>query len=291
MFLRVFFLIIATVLFVLLVLALIRGQKYQSLVDSLGNFDYPLHDLYVVGYFLADTIPFISLRGPLKESFVDNISKVDDTAYADYYAHLKWAQFVTFTLILLMFGFIMGSIIGGPASFFAVILTLILSAAIFYMSIYRYNEFVHNRREDCEAEFPNMVAKLALLLNSGMVIRDAWKLIAESGDGVIYELMRKSCKCMDNGDSDKEAIMKFGFWSDSQDIKKFTSSMLQALDKGNSEIADFFIEQNNELWSHKRQVCLQKGEIAAGKLLIPVAITFAGIILIIVVAVFQNMAF
>lgn len=73
--------------------------------------------------------------------------------------------------------------------------------------------------------------------------------------------------------------------------EKFTSAMVQGIEKGNSELADFLVSQASELWAHKRQLALQKGEIAAGKLIIPLGLMFGGIIMIIVAAAMQSMSF
>lgn len=287
MLLRLFFLIFSSILSVLLVLLLLIGRKYTFLVQNLRGFEYPLKDFYIVGYVLSNVI---KLEGDFKDQFVKTLSMLEDNAYADYYAHLRWSQFLSFSYLLLVVGTIACSFISGVGAIFFFFIVIIFIAAVYYWFVAKYDELVANRKKLAESEFPNMVAKLALLINSGMVLRDAWKLIAANGEGDLYRLMRASCEEMDNGASDKEAIYNFGFKSDSQEIKKFTSSMLQAIEKGNSEIAEFFLQQNNELWEHKRQLSLQEGELAAGKLIIPLGITFAGIILIIIVAVFQSLS-
>jgi tight adherence protein C len=163
--------------------------------------------------------------------------------------------------------------------------------AIWNLSMSKMKEAVAKRRDACVLEFPNMVSKLSLLINSGMVLREAWYLVANGKEGVLYDLMKKACEFMENGESDVAAIHKFGVLSDSIEIKKFTSAMVQGMEKGNSELADFLVSQASELWAHKRQLALQNGEIAAGKLIIPLGLTFAGIIMIIVSAAMQSMSF
>lgn len=282
---KIIFLGLSSFLTILMLILLIVGKKYEVLIDGLKSRDYPLKSFYIVGYALEKVI---RLQGDFRARFVRTLSVIEDNPYSDYYAHLKWAQFLSFSFIAVTWGAAVASFLSGPATVFIFAMFLIVVAGVYYWFIARFSEMVDTRRKACEAEFPNMVAKLALLMNSGMVLREAWKLIAYGGNGELYKLMCKSCEDMDNGASDKEAISKFSIRVDSQDIKKFTSSMLQALDKGNSEIADFFLKQNEELWKHKRQLALQEGEIIAGKLVIPLGITFGGIILIIIVAVFQS---
>src|SRR5665647_2256614 len=96
---------------------------------------------------------------------------------------------------------------------------------VWNLSISKIKESVQKRREACDYEFPNMVSKLSLLINSGMVLREAWYVVAKGQDGELYDLMKKACDNMENGDSDQAAIHKFGVLSDSAEIKKFTGAM------------------------------------------------------------------
>lgn len=64
-----------------------------------------------------------------------------------------------------------------------------------------------------------MVSKLALFNNSGMVLREAWRVTAYGKEGTLYTLMKQACEDMENGESDIGAIYKFGVTSDSASIK------------------------------------------------------------------------
>ena len=211
--------------------------------------------------------------------------------YYEYYANLAWAQFLSLTLLVVSVGFSLSGFLKTEQLPILLILVLLFVAAFWNLSLSRMKEKVQQRREACEAEFPNMVSKLALLINSGMVLREAWRVTAYGKEGTLYKLMKQACEDMENGESDVGAIYKFGVTSDSASIKKFTSAMIQGMQKGNSELADFMVSQTSELWAHKRQMALQQGEVAAGKLIIPLGITFAGIIMIIVSAAMQSMSF
>ena len=103
--------------------------------------------------------------------------------------------------------------------------------------------------------------------------------------------MQRACSEMDNGTPEIEAIHRFGILSDSNDIKKFTSAMIQNLERGSTDLANYLLSQTSELWAHKRQLALQRGEVAAGKLIIPLGISFGGIIMIIVAAAMQSLSF
>ena len=106
-----------------------------------------------------------------------------------------------------------------------------------------------------------------------------WRVIADSKEGVIYDLMRQSCVDMENGMAEVDAIHKFGRFTNSAEIRKFTSALAQSVERGGAELSDFLSRQSIEVWTLKKQLMLQKGEAAASKLLVPTAMLFVGIII------------
>ena len=283
-------LLLASITTVLFLVNLARGKQYGYMVESLDGGEYFLKELYVVGFSLNDGKIF-KLRGKMERNPKKQAKLLWGDRYYEYYANLAWAQFLSLTLLVVSVGFSLSGFLKTEQLPILLILVLLFVAAFWNLSLSRMKEKVQQRREACEAEFPNMVSKLALLINSGMVLREAWRVTAYGKEGTLYTLMKQACEDMENGESDIGAIYKFGVTSDSASIKKFTSAMIQGMQKGNSELADFMVSQTSELWAHKRQMALQQGEVAAGKLIIPLGITFAGIIMIIVSAAMQSMSF
>lgn len=283
-------LLLASITTVLFLVNLARGKQYGYMVESLDGGEYFLKELYVVGFSLNDGKIF-KLRGKMERNLKKQAKLLWGDRYYEYYANLAWAQFLSLTLLVVSVGFSLSGFLKTEQLPILLILVLLFVAAFWNLSLSRMKEKVQQRREACEAEFPNMVSKLALLINSGMVLREAWRVTAYGKEGTLYTLMKQACEDMENGESDIGAIYKFGVTSDSASIKKFTSAMIQGMQKGNSELADFMVSQTSELWAHKRQMALQQGEVAAGKLIIPLGITFVGIIMIIVSAAMQSMSF
>lgn len=290
MILKVILLVLATISAILFLVNLAKGRKYSSYVENLDSAEFFLKGIYVVGFSLNEGKLF-RLRGKLEQNLKKQARLVWDNIYYEYYANLAWAQFLSLSLLSATIGLTLASLADGEASLLFIGIVALFIMAIWSLSISKMKEGVAKRRDQCLAEFPNMVSKLSLLINSGMVLREAWYLIANSKEGPLYELMKKACTYMDNGESDASAIHKFGILTDSNEIKKFTGAMIQGLEKGNSDLVDFLVGQASELWAHKRQLALQNGEIAAGKLIIPLGLMFGGIILIIVAAAMQSMTF
>ena len=270
-------LIITTIIGLLFVLYLNRGAKYEYLVENLDKKNYPLKSLYGVGYVWENGL--IKIPAKVYEKFYSEASILYDPKYAEYYARLVWAQLLTFVHLSLLVGCVVYIISNSALMLFMGI----VFAVVFGFYFYTYMEKeVQKIERDCNLELPEVSSTMALLVNSGMILNEAWEKIAYSKEGKIYELMRRACDDMKNGASEIEAIYKFGVLSGSSEIKKFSSSIAQALEKGGSELGSVLTKQSSEMWELKRQLMLQKGEAAASKLIGPIAFIFVGIIILVI---------
>lgn len=290
MILKVIFLILAAVCYAIFVMGLVKGKEYEAYIEALDEKEYPMRDFYIIGFFMND-LPVFSLKGKLEQDLKKQSKLFWDNAYYEYYAVVTWTQFLTVALFTCCVGFTLCGFSSSTSLFMIIGIMVIAIMAEWNLIMSHMKEALEARKEACELEFPNMISKLALLIDSGMILREAWNLVAEGKNGELYNLMRKACEYMRNGDSDAVAIHKFGILSDSPEIKKFSSSMIQGMEKGNSELAEFLMGQASEQLAHKRQLALQQGEKAAGKLIIPLGITFFGIIMIIISAAMQGLNF
>ncbi len=128
---------------------------------------------------------------------------------------------------------------------------------------------------------------------AGFIYHDAHEFIANLHiiltDNIIYEEMRNSLVEMENGVSDVEAIHEFGIRCVVPEIRKFTSTIVQSMSKGNSELSLMLQEQSKEVWNLKKQILRREGEKASSRLLIPISIMFIGILIMIIVPIFANL--
>lgn len=289
MILKIIFLILATICTILFLKALKQGEKYEQYAQRLDSDMYPMREYYTVGWALNDMRIF-HLRGKLEQDLKKQSKLIWGNAFEEH-AMITWGQFLSIALFSCCVGFILCGYVSGMSMFIVLGIMILSIMAEWNLIMSKMKETIQKRKEACDMEFSNMISKLSLLINSGMILREAWELVAYGKEGDLYDLMRAACDFMRNGDSDATAIHKFGILSDSTEIMKFSSTIIQGLEKGNSELSDFLTGQASEQLMHKRQLALQQGEKAAGKLIIPLGITFAGIILIIVSASMQSLSF
>jgi pilus assembly protein TadC len=150
-------------------------------------------------------------------------------------------------------------------------------------------ERIKKRSEQMLSDFSNVVSKLALLTNAGMIMHEAWEEVAYTGDSEIYKEMQIAVDQMNNGVSEADALFNFGTRCVVPEIKKFTSTIVQGISKGNSELIAMLQEQSKEVWALKKQNVRRQGEKASSKLMIPMMIMFVGILIMVVVPIFANL--
>ena len=272
---RILYLILASVAVALFVLQMVRGSKYQYMVENLESGEFPLKSLYCTGFAWSE-MPALALKGKTREKLVGQAKLLYDARYAEYYASVVWAQFLSFIHLSILLGFLLAGVLD---SGLMLIVGLVMAVVFGFYFINRMNDLLTTREKECVAELPEIVSTMALLINAGMMMRHAWEQIANSKEGTAYDLMRQACVDMENGMTEVDAIHKFGRMSNSAEIRKFTSALAQSIERGGAELNDFLSRQSVEIWTLKKQTMLQKGEAAASKLLAPTAMLFVAIII------------
>ena len=206
--------------------------------------------------------------------------------YADYYIRVIYAQKLTlsFTLLVLavpLYG-LANTVLMVP------VIGVFAGLAYYYFGTLTATKIL-KRSEEMLRDFSNVVSKLALLTNAGMIMREAWEEVAYTGETALYQEMQRAVDEMHNGVSEVDALFNFGSRCIIPEIKKFTSTIIQGMVKGNSELIMMLQEQSKEVWAAKKQDVKRQGEKAASKLMIPILIMFLGILIMIMVPIFTNL--
>ncbi len=278
---RLILLIVSTALVVFYFIMAVRGNKYSSYTDALEGSDYPLKELYGFGFALQD-IKLFSLKGSVYLKLTNQAKMLYEPMYTEFYAKVVWAQTLTFIFLSVIAGFVLAAMLD---SAFFVLVGIIVAAVFGYYFFNSMKTKLDERHDAAGLELPEIVSSMALLMNAGLVVNEAWKKVAYSSDSEIYNLMKTVSDDVDNGVPFKTALNKFGNNANSQEVKKFSSALAQSLDKGNKDLCDFLTHQSSEMLIIKKQHMLQKGEEAASKLLAPIGIIFVGVIVIVLAAV------
>ena len=209
-----------------------KGKKNWKLFIGLDPVDYPLKELYFVGYAFTEMLHF-SYHGK------------SDRRIRKYLYILYGQKYVP--------------------------------------------EKIQKRSDEMMSDFSEVISKLALLVNAGMTLHEAWEDVARSGEGEIYKEMQASVENMRNGMAEVDAIFTFGQQCMVPEIKKFASTIITSFKRGQDDLQQMLMQQSKEVWEEKQQIMRRKGEIANSKLLIPIVLTFIGILIMVIVPIFSSM--
>ncbi len=277
--------LLGVVSFVAWLILYFRGKKNAALFDPLDEKDFVLKEIYFVGY--AATEMFNCQYKTAKDRKLrKELEIMYGAKYAEYYLRVIYAQKFTVGLTLVVFSFALYGLADSIAAFFV---GLLFAFAGYYYFETLTEKKLMKRSEEMLSDFSEVVSKLALLTNAGMILREAWQEVAYTGENSIYQEMQKTVDEMNNGYSEIDAFFNFGTRCIIPEIKKFTSTIVQGLVKGNSELTMMLMDQSKEVWAAKKQQVRRQGEKAASKLMIPICMMFVGILVMILIPIFTNL--
>lgn len=262
-----------------------KGNQYNSMFETLNEKEYPLKEIYGLGYGFLETFKY-KYHKKSDRKLRQRLEVLYSAQYSEYYLRVVRAQQITISLTVLVIAFSLYGLTGEIAGFG---IGVMFSALAFYYFGEEPNNKIKKRSQELMHDFSDVVSKLALLTNAGMILRNAWSEVAYGSDGELYREMRLACEQMTNGVSDNDAIYEFGNRCMLSEIKKFSSTIIQGNIMGNSALAQMLQEQNSEIWMLKKQLVKREGEKASSKLLIPICIMFIGILIMIIVPIFTNL--
>lgn len=263
----------------------VTGMKYESLFEPLDENDYPFKEIYFVGYAVMEICHY-QYKSKQDRKLRKELSILYGEKYAEYFVRVVYAQKVSLSFTLLAMAV---PLYGMANDVMAAMVVLLFAWAAYYYFGSLATEKIDKRSEQMLNEFSDVVSKLALLTNAGMIMHEAWEEVAFTGDSEIYKEMQITVHQMNNGVSEVDALYNFGSRCVIPEIKKFTSTIVQGISKGNSELVSMLQEQSKEVWSLKKQRVRRQGEKAASKLLIPLMIMFVGILIMVIVPIFANL--
>ena len=262
----------------------VKGKKDASLFDPLNEKDYPFKEIYFVGYAVLETIRY-SYRTKADRKLRKELTVLYGEKYAEYYLRVIHSQQVTIGMLVLCLAAPIYGLGDMPALF---VIMLVFAGTAYYYFGTLTEQIIMKRSEEMLHDFSNVVSKLALLTNAGMILKEAWAQVAYTGETTIYKEMQTSITEMENGVAEVDAMLSFGSRCMLPEIKKFSSTLVQGLVKGNAELCDNLAQQSKEVWGLKKQHARRAGEKAASKLMIPICMMFVGILIMIIVPIFAN---
>ena len=160
------------------------------------------------------------------------------------------------------------------------------------------NKKIEEKKLSLLADYPEFVAKLSLLILTGLSISNALNRIVhdyhtslEQGKTPhpLYEELNITCQKIKNGMYEAYAYEEFGRRTGVSCYIKFSSLLISGLGRGNKDFNRHLSEEaTSSLLEHKAFI-LQQGNKASTKLILPMIIIFAVILIIVIIPAFFSM--
>ncbi len=288
MVLNIVFLVLSLTVGLSFIILLITSEKYSGYIAPLNKKEYMFPEIYGVGFRIIDMFK-LEFKSASANHLREHVVILYGERYADYYLRVIYAQKISLTYLVAVMGCAMSCLAEGNKKLLLFVLMAVMCGLLYYYLSTETASKVKKRSEKFLLEFPNAVSTIALLVNSGMVLREAWREVSFAEDTELHMEMRKVNEDMNNGMAEIDALNKFGMRCVTPEIKKFTSLIVQGLEKGNKDLANALQNQSDELWQLKKQTIIRKGELASSKLMIPLMIMFAGVLIMVVGPILANL--
>ena len=283
---------------VFLSLSLFSGLSFVFLLLTSGEFDdyirpldrkeFMMPEIYGAGFKVMKMFKF-EFKTREANQLRENASILYGERYADYYMRVMYAQTISIIYLCFAVGCGLCSLAEGTDKLLLLAVVLVMCGALYYYFTTLPASKVKQRSVRFMDEFPNAVSTIALLVNSGMILREAWREVSMSAETELHMEMRKVNEDIDNGVAEVDALYNFGNRCVTPEIKKFTAFIVQGLEKGSRDLAIALRNQTDELWELKKQNILKRGELASSKLMIPLMIMFVGILIMIMGPIMTNL--
>lgn len=181
--------------------------------------------------------------------------------------------------------------------FLFLIMTPLLCIVLCFSKDKDLHKRVEEREEQMRMDYPELVSKLALLLGAGMTVQNAWQKMAadyaakKSAKGIkryAYEEMLLTANEFRNGIYQSEALEGFGRRCRMPCYNKLATLLTQNLRSGSTNLAELLQEEAGEAFEERKHMARQQGEKAGTKLLFPMMLLLALIMIIIIVPTFLS---
>jgi len=170
--------------------------------------------------------------------------------------------------------------------YFLVVLGGILAALIYKEPDWELEKERKKRQEKLVSQYPQLVGILTTFLESGMSLRYAITRIAEeqlAGEEPLKSEVNKLSTRIKRGESLPAALQAFSGGCGIRQYRKFSSLLLQNLEKGNSGLLQMLDMEVQETEAMRLTLAKRRGEQAQTKILLPLTLLL-GLVIVIIMA-------
>ena len=181
--------------------------------------------------------------------------------------------------------------------YYVLFMGVVCAVYFVYQERERGKEKQKRRQEELLREYPGMISKFTMLLQTGMTVKKVWEKIVQNyesqkenlGCKVVYEEMLVTGREIQGGVSEMEAYEKFGKRCGNTVYLKFGAMLAQNVRKGSKGIADILRMEAIQSFENRKNKAKRLGEEAGTKLLVPMLGMLLVVLIMVMVPAFFTM--
>lgn len=149
------------------------------------------------------------------------------------------------------------------------------------------------RQQQMRLDYPEIVSKILVLTGAGMSIRQAWNKISASysakrdkkqlGEREAYRNMVITNREIMDGESERIALQRFGDRVGLSEYRRFSRLLVDNLEKGARGMEVQLEREASEAFEERKRIARKLGEEAGTKMLIPMMLSLAMVMAVIIV--------
>lgn len=264
----------------------VRGTvRYGKICSSPAAAKLKFHEVTAAGFELMRLLG-ISVKSAWFSEKRKNAAEIYGGQYAEFYTYLFTGAQLSYGMLVLTAGLLGGAAAGSVS---LVLLGTAAAALVLFILDAELKRKVEEKHDEIMCELPDIIIRLTLLINAGMVLREAWNMTAGSADTALGAEMKQTASDIRNGMPEAEAFEAFAMRCRTKEIRKFSGALVQNLKKGSAGLSECLQTLADEQWEDRKNYVRKKAASAEQKLLFPMLAIFVAVIIMIIVPVFTNM--
>lgn len=177
------------------------------------------------------------------------------------------------------------------------LLMILVVVAIYYFKDRDLHQEWNQKRLRMKVSYPMVLSKFVLYMGAGLTVRGSFLRIAEEGTkkeckstgAEIYQEMFYAGRELSAGVSEGLVYERFGMRTGLEEYTRFTTMLIQNLKKGNAVLLERLKEECRKAQTENIHIRKRMGEEAETKLLLPMVMMMAIVMLLVMVPAFSSL--
>jgi len=261
-------------------LQLFQYPKYRKFLEPVDRKQYCFKPFLAGGLWIAERLR-INGSGRYFGWLHQKIVMLHGSRYAAFYMKIHWASKV---LYLFMGVFIAGLLgfMGGAEGEEWYIIVPGAGIGLFFLADKTLDDQYRKKVMSIRRDFPDFVSNLVLLVNAGLSTRQAIeRIVRDKGCNThLYRELFITLNDIRAGLTENQAYIDFSERCKIKEITNFVGIILQSMKLGGGQMLYELKRLGTECWEMRKNTAKQLGETASSRLMLPLMIMFAAIIMI-----------